>query len=392
MRRESKQRRTAAGFTLVELLVAMVIGLITVVVIGQVMAVAEERKRAITSGADTTLNGALALYTVERDVKSAGYGLTTVLSALGCEIRMKYGGGPTKTLTMSPISIIDGVDGAPDAIRTLASDKVGISLPTRVTVDHAAEAANFFVESDVGIQENDLMVAVPETPSATNWCSLFEVTKDGGGGGGGGGGQGQNQVLHSPGQSEWNHPGGQTIFPSSGYPTNSYLVNLGRFLDHTYDIAGSNLRLTRFDSATGAAPAQDLFSQIVQLQAVYGKDADGDCVVDTWEATQPTTIAQWQQLRALRIALVARSLVPEKDVVTLNEADLAAAGKCNTATPNPAVVCWRPNPGVATSGVAIKLDTTGADWQRYRYRVFESTIPVRNLVWLQKTGNPACAL
>lgn len=281
MRRESKQRRTAAGFTLVELLVAMVIGLITVVVIGQVMAVAEERKRAITSGADTTLNGALALYTVERDVKSAGYGLTTVLSALGCEIRMKYGGGPTKTLTMSPISIIDGVDGAPDAIRTLASDKVGISLPTRVTVDHAAEAANFFVESDVGIQENDLMVAVPETPSATNWCSLFEVTKDGGGGGGGGGGQGQNQVLHSPGQSEWNHPGGQTIFPSSGYPTNSYLVNLGRFLDHTYDIAGSNLRLTRFDSATGAAPAQDLFSQIVQLQAVYGKDADGDCVVDT---------------------------------------------------------------------------------------------------------------
>lgn len=97
-------------------------------------------------------------------------------------------------------------------------------------------------------------------------------------------------------------------------------------------------------------------------------------------------------MRALRIALVARSLVPEKDVVTLNEADLAAAGKCNTATPNPAVVCWRPNPGVATSGVAIKLDTTGADWQRYRYRVFESTIPVRNLVWLQKTGNPACAL
>ena len=112
--------------------------------------------------------------------------------------------------------------------------------------------------------------------------------------------------------------------------------------------------------------------EIVQLQAVYGKDTDNDCVVDTWEATQPATVAQWQQLRAVRIALVARSQIPEKDVVTLNETDLAASSRCNTAAPNPAIVCWRPNPGVATSGVAIKLDASSADWQRYRYRVFES--------------------
>ncbi|MBI2306585.1 MAG: PilW family protein [Rhodocyclales bacterium] len=386
MRKHLELRRRSSGFSLVELLVAMFVGLITVVVVGQVMAVSEERKRSVTSGSDTTVNGALALYTVERDVKSSGYGLTTVIGVLGCEIRMKYGGSPTQTLTLSPLMITDGVDGAPDKIRVLASDKDGISLPTRVTADHAKSAANFFVESDVGIQKDDLMVAVPELPSATNWCSLFQVTKDESGGGGGGG-QGQNQVLHSPGQSEWNHPGGQAIFPDTGYPENSYLVNLGRLLDHTYDINGNNLRLKQ-----GAAPAQDIFSQIVQMQAVYGKDTNNDCTVDTWEVTQPTTPAQWQQLRAVRVALVARSQIAEKDIVTLNEADLAGAGKCNTASPNPAVVCWRPNPGSVTGGVAIKLDMTGTDWQRYRYRVFESTIPVRNLVWLQKTGNSACAL
>lgn len=390
MRRYLKQRRTTAGFTLVELLVAMLIGLITVVVIGQVMAVTEERKRSITSGSDTTINGALSLFTVERDVKSSGYGLTTVLSALGCDIHMQYAGGPVQTLTMSPISIVDGPSGAPDSIRVLASDKVGISLPTRVTVDHPAMAANFFVESDVGIQAGDMMVAVPESPSAANWCSLFQVTNTGGGGGGGG--QGQNQVLHNSGQSDWNQPGGQTIFPASGYPAGSYLVNLGRLLDHTYDISNNSLRLTQFNSTSSTSPSREIFSQIVQMQAVYGKDTNNDCKVDTWEVSQPTSPVQWQQLRAVRIALVARSQIPEKDVVTLNETDVNAARRCNTANPNPSIACWRPNPDLAASGVAINLDATATNWQNYRYRVFEVTVPVRNLVWLQKTGNSACAL
>jgi type IV pilus assembly protein PilW len=392
MRRLPERRQISRGFSLVELLVAMLIGLITVVVVGQVMAVSEERKRSVTTGSDTTINGALSLFTVERDVKSSGYGLTTVLSVLGCDIHMKYGGGPVQTLTMSPISITDGADGAPDSIRVLAGDKVGISLATRVTVDHPATAANFFVESDVGIQNGDLMVAVPEVPSATNWCSLFQVTNTGGGGGGGGG-QGQNQVQHNSGQSEWNQAGGQTIFPASGYPAGSYLVNLGRLLDHTYDIGNNNLRLREFDSSTGAAPApREIFSQIMQMQAVYGKDTNNDCQVDTWDAIQPTTPVLWQQLRAVRIALVARSQVAEKDVVTLAEADVAAARKCDSANPNPALVCWRPNPDQASSGTAIKLDMTGTNWQNYRYRVFEVTVPLRNLIWLQKTGNSACAL
>lgn len=392
IRSSSSHARSVAGFTLVELLVAMAVGVITVVVIGQVMAVAEARKRVTTTGADVTVGSALALYTVERDLKSAGYGLTTVLAALGCEIRMKYGSGPLQTFALSPISIVDGAAGAPDSIRVLAADKDGISLPTRVTVDHPATAANFFVESDVGIQDGDLMIAVPEIPSASNWCSLFEATNTGGSGSGSGGGQGQNQVLHDPGHSDWNHPGGQNIFPASGYPVGSYLVNLGRFLDHTYELSGNNLRLTEFDPAGGAATAQEIFAQIVQMQAVYGKDSDNDCLVDTWNATQPTSAAQWQQIRAVRVALVARSRVAEKDEVTLDEADVPASGKCDAATPNPGVICWRPDPVTAASGVAIQLAAGGSDWQRYRYRVFESTIPLRNLVWLQKTGNPACAL
>lgn len=386
--------KTATGFSLVELLVAMVIGLITVVVIGQVMAASEAYKRTATTGADAMVNGALALYTVERDAKSAGFGMTTVMGALGCEIRAKFAGNPTATFTLTPISITNGADGAPDAIRILASAKDGITLPTRITVDHPATAANFFVGSDVGIQVGDLMIAVPATPSASNWCSVFQVTNTGGGSGGGQGqgqGQGQNQVLHNSGQSEWNQPGGQTIFPTTGYSKDDYLINLGQMLDHTYDINTGNLRLAEFNSATGTSSSQDIYPQIVQMQAVYGKDTNNDCLVDAWNDTQPSTPAEWQQIRAVRVALVARSQIIEKTAVTLSEADVAAAQQCNTAAPNPALVCWRPDPANASSGVAIKLDAD-TNWQRYRYRTFETTIPIRNLVWLQKTGNPACEI
>ena len=70
-------RRTQKGVTLVELMVALVIGAITVLAIQQVMAMFEGQKRASTGGADAQVNGAIALFTLEREIRQAGYGLFT---------------------------------------------------------------------------------------------------------------------------------------------------------------------------------------------------------------------------------------------------------------------------------------------------------------------------
>ncbi|MGE5386022.1 MAG: PilW family protein [Betaproteobacteria bacterium] len=391
--RSGQSHRKTLGFSLIELLVAMVIGLITVVVIGQVMAVSEGQKRTTTTGSDAMVNAALGLYTVERDVKNSGYGMMATLGSLGCEIKATFKGVALPSFTLTPVTITDGAAGAPDTIRVLASAKNGITLPTTINVLHPKNAANFFVDSDAGIQEGDLMIAVPRSPSASNWCSVFQVTGTGGGGGGGGGGQGKNQVIHNSGKSEWNTPTNDN-FPTDGYAPNDYLINLGQFLDHTYSINANNLRLTQFETATATKTELDIYPQIIQMQAVYGKDTNDDCVVDTWNAVQPTTNAEWQQIRSVRIALVARSQVREKGNVTLSESEVSAAQKCNTATPHSALVCWKPDPTSATSGVEINLNIGGAnpDWQRYRYRVFETSVPVRNLIWMQKTVNSACEI
>src|SRR5258706_14163460 len=68
-------RSQAQGFSLIEILVAVAIGLIGCVIIFQVFAVSENNKRATTGGADAQVAGALALFTLERDIKMAGFGV-----------------------------------------------------------------------------------------------------------------------------------------------------------------------------------------------------------------------------------------------------------------------------------------------------------------------------
>src|SRR6202795_1328786 len=73
------------GFSMVELLVAMLIGLIGMIIIFQVFEVSEGIKRTTTSGGDAQQNGVIALYTMERDFKNAGMGFNDT-TFVGCNI------------------------------------------------------------------------------------------------------------------------------------------------------------------------------------------------------------------------------------------------------------------------------------------------------------------
>ena len=52
------------GFSLVEILVGMVIGLFGIIIITQIFALAEGQKRTTTSGSDAQTNGNIALYSI----------------------------------------------------------------------------------------------------------------------------------------------------------------------------------------------------------------------------------------------------------------------------------------------------------------------------------------
>ncbi|MES2025382.1 MAG: PilW family protein [Pseudomonadota bacterium] len=365
--------RRNLGFSLVEIMVGIAIGLLGVLIIMQVSVVFEGQKRTTTTGADAQTNAATALYTVDRDVRRAGYGLS-LPGALGCTIRQYYDGAELPSLSLSPVVITSGANGGPDRIRILASSKGNWSLPSRITVEHPPQATNIFLNTNLGIEVGDLLVAYE--PGKT--CTLMQATGIPNG----------NVQVHHQNTSAWNPPGGANIFPSGGYSVGALVLNMGSLIDHTYSLdAGSNLMLTELDSSSNTSVTRSITSDIVNMQAEYGFDTragvQDDPRVDTWSATMIDADASGTvndagdiaRVIAVRMAVVARSPLKEKRSVS---------GVCDITIST--AVGGRPANTPTWAGGAIDVSknadgTANADWQCYRYKTFESVIPLRNLLW-----------
>ena len=83
--RRAPSRHHAMGFGLVEVMVGVVIGMAGVIIMLQMLSNAESAKRVTAGGNDAEVNGAIALYGLERDLRAAGYGLNAY-TLLGCSL------------------------------------------------------------------------------------------------------------------------------------------------------------------------------------------------------------------------------------------------------------------------------------------------------------------
>jgi type IV pilus assembly protein PilW len=365
------RRRGQRGFSLVELMVAVVIGLLTTLVITQVLLLSEGQRRTTTTGADAQVNGALAIDAMQRDIQMAGYGFSSSPGILGCAISAKYNGAqiatgattPSFPTILAPV-LIDATDPTRNVIRVLASAKATYSIPTRVIAPSydpsSAGTAKvvFSVAATLGVASGDLLLAAK---NGAPLCEVFQATTapsvDG-------------QINRGEAATGWNPTG----FPTAKYNEGDLLVNLGSLIDRRYSISPANvLQLTEFSVAAPATTASpvDLHPNVVGLQAFYGKDTDADGIVDNYDRTTPTTTAGWAQVMSVRLALVTRSAQYEKELVT-------------TASPQWVVGNTTTVSGTAACGASqcLTLDITGLpDWQHYRYKVSDTVVPLRNMLW-----------
>lgn len=349
-------RHHNTGFSLVEIMVGMVIGLISTIIVMQVFATFEGQKRTTTGGSDAQTNGGVGLYTIERDMRMAGYGFA---DATGCALASSFNGTALAPLVLAPATITDGAGGLPDSITMLSSNKSSWSVPIRVISNHAQAATQFNTNATFGLAQGDLLIAYEATTPPN--CTLFQVDNAN---------PVLNPIIHTAGS--WN--GNSAVFPVAGYSTDALLMNVGSFMSHTYSIdANSNLVFTDYSSATNTNSSQILSPDVVSIQAEYGFDtrpgAQTDAQVGAWSATMIDAdtsgavgdAGDINRIYALRFALVARNGLREKaDPVT---------GICNTTTVGPA---W--------AGGTISL-AADANWQCYRYKTFETIVPLRNMLW-----------
>ncbi|MEJ8845207.1 PilW family protein [Variovorax rhizosphaerae] len=386
---EYPRRPRQAGFTLVELMVGLALGMLTVLVISQVLMMAEGKKRTVSMGSDAQINGALSLYTLQREIQAAGYGASTNPAALGCVIKGKYtnpdaSASPSSTdisMTLAPIVIIDGAEGTPDQIVLLQSQTPRFSTPIRITETHDRAQEYFRVQSSLGVAPGDLMVAVPQMPSATHWCTLFSVTHNTASANTM---LGPDRIPHTAaGSPAWNH---SEIFPTANYEgvpltgggAKSYLLNLGTLTQRVYSVsAANNLQVTTTTSKSVASAATDVYPQIVNLQAMYGKDTDANGAIDRWDTITPVTQADWTRVLAIRVAVVARSNQYERELVTsASNSPQWDVGLSESVAGVTTATCA----GSANNCIPIKVDFL-PDWQHYRYKVYDTVVPLRNMLW-----------
>ena len=346
-------------------MVGLTLGLITTLAITQIMVNFQSQRRTTTSAMDAQVNDMLAMATLRQSIEMAGYGFASESSVLNCPLDARFQGAAVAgwPATLVPLVIANGADGAPDTVRVIGSSKATFSIPIRISAPYDPLVDQSFAVASVrGVEADDLMVAVSD-PSVS--CEIFQVSADPGT---------QSRVEHADGN--WNSSG----FPSHIYADGNFLVNLGRLSDVTFSIgANGTLQSRMFTLSDASEPSYlgpiDLYSHIVNLQAYYGKDANGDGAVDTWDTHAPASSADWRTVLAVRVAIVSRSGSYEKEIVTRANPVWDVGGSATVDDSSATVAACG-----SSQCVTLRIDHL-PDWQHYRYKVLDSVIPLRNLIW-----------
>lgn len=374
------------GFSLVDIMVGMVVGLLAMLAIMQSYSTFEGQKRTTNTGLEAQENGLMALQALETDIRQAGYGMTTS-GALACTSINTYNSTATPTTqfgTFIPIQITDGLAGSSDTITATYSTSATGGMPAHIVVAMPSPSAVLTVNTGNGFNVGDMLLL--STPGSGLPCSRVAVTQISPQGNG-------VNLIHNSGQSIYNPPGGSNLFPPGGYGTNSVVFNMGNMVQNQYQVLCNSLTTTNLavtaagsctPSPTTFANATPLSSNIVSIQAQYGvaalpagnqsvgcwTDATGTaCNGTNWAAPPASDVAR---IKAIRVAVVARSSLMERPPV--------AGGVC-TATPSPAAPNY-PQWNGGAGGVVATIDVTAIpNWQCYRYKVYQTIIPLRNILW-----------
>ncbi|MDD4962744.1 MAG: PilW family protein [Gallionella sp.] len=431
-----------SGFSLIEILIGMTIGLIVILVIMQTMSLFEGQRKTSSSAADMQSNGLLSLYSLEQDVRLAGYGLIANYQGVGDLPCLKINGYGTAPGVFDATPILINTSGVQDSITIsrLEADMGGLTtggqaarilnsvanqaslfapagVPTDATpgaisgvrsrmvgsYPAGATGPNQFTYAAISSPADTVLVASAYGVAAPLDCSLVAVSGLVAGGAYipevfntsnvivNGVQPGSSVASAVPAFSDMsfvavNNAGFDTtkapVFPAGGYPVNSVLHNLGAnpaLIRTTFAVN----QLRQFTKQINNFPAEVIAENIVSIQAQYGTAAVGSSSINCW--VNPTwglnpnsgacpggSSANWsaaglqasktniKRIKAIRVAIVARNNLREK----------ATQGTCTT-TPS-APISW-------LNGPVIDL-TADPEWQCYRYKVYQTIIPLHNVI------------
>ncbi|MGB7596897.1 MAG: prepilin-type N-terminal cleavage/methylation domain-containing protein, partial [Gallionella sp.] len=172
-----KVARRSSGFSLIEIMVGMVIGMIGIIVVMQVFALFEGQKRTTTGGSDAQNIGAIALSNISDDIRQAGYGFN-LINVIGCSVQLRAG---VILNVLAPVDINPASIPAGDANTDVLLVAYGNSdlLPEgNSIVNPPIDSTDFTVQSYKSFNIGDYVIPTPQNRacSPTNPAILNTVT------------------------------------------------------------------------------------------------------------------------------------------------------------------------------------------------------------------------
>jgi type IV pilus assembly protein PilW len=345
MRRLHFARRR--GFSLVELMVGILLAMAAVLVVTQVFRVSEGQRRGTSGGDDAQTTGAIAVSLLQRDLRQAGQGLMSPQLLL-CQLAL---GGGRSIGTLAPVAInpasIPAGDANTDVLQIAYGS--GWGSPEGGLINLQTGPAEYVVPGSLSYQIGDRVIVTTQARATPCALTLTRV-------------------------SAQSTPTTVTVATGVAGAANGVLFNLGQ-TPRLLAYAVRNSRLTVCDfmtqdcTSTAAQNWTEVADNIVSLRAQYARDRSNprDGTADGYDTDNGTlnTPAAWGCLVGMRLALIARSRQPET-------ADIPASAPT-----------WA---GAASS----PLQPPGDDWRRYRYKTFETTVPLRNAPGAGEPAFSAC--
>ncbi len=336
--------------------------MICTIAIMAAFAIFEGQKRTTSAGDDAQQNGSYSLYELERQVRTAGSGLVQGKNygLWGCVLQARSSGAArlpagalaspfniwTSSLAM-PVLIADGGAGS-DVIGVMGGNPAGRVFKAPVT--SVPDATHVIVSNSFGIFANDYLLGTLNDGTCSVGQALADPTTL------------NNVALNATNSLSAGMANATNLYDLGNAPVLSLFgVNTTTQSLVTYDL----LQRPIAGTAPGAIPIAD---GIVQMKALYGVHLTGadPASIDAWvkptgtwsvaTLTASSTAANnaVNQIKAIRVVVVAQSRLPERGNVSglpiTLFSDLADATLHSTFTPQP----------------------------QYRYKVYDTTIPVRN--------------
>lgn len=374
--------RRAVGFSLVEIMVGLAIGMLAVIVILQVFALSEGRKRTTTSGGDAQSNGALMIYQLQRDIGQAGYGFAAP-SMFNCNVSWPVASGATiaTAVPLAPVTINPATTiipaGDPNTDRLLIVFGNGNGQPQGNTITAQASAVytvqmpSSFTPGAVGV--GDKVIAGPTPPATCGTLIVDRITA-----------VAANTVTAAVGSA------GTILYNLGPSPTvRAYAVRGGNLTVCDYMLNDCGLDANKGNPAIWVQIA----GNIVSLRAQYARDttATMDAIPDVFDQITPGSVADtsgipstcgWSRTSAIRIAVVARSNQFEKGLVTTTALNVGSPNNAPDWDGDKTVAGNVPVQFVGATGYLGPDTAVDEPWKHYRYKVSQTLVPIRNVTWM----------